>query len=598
MGDLVLQWVQQQIAFNTSANDYTFGKPSVAVDASGNVYVAYWTEGGTVSGGTNNNGTYDIVVFKLGTDGSLLWTQQQTSFNTSSNDFNPSITVDASGNVYVAYQTNSGTVSGGTNNNGPSGPTGDIVVFKLGTDGSLLWTQQKTAFNTSSNDFNPSITVDASGNVYVAYWTNGGTVSGGTNNNGSSGPIDDIVVFKLGTDGTLQWTQQQTAFNTSSNDVYPSITVDDLGNVYVAYWTNGGTVSGGTNNNGSSGPIDDIVVFKLGTDGTLQWTQQQTAFNTSSNDFSPSITVDASGNVYVAYYTFGTVSGGSIIGTADIVVFKLGTDGTLLWTQQQTAFNTSSYDVFPSITVDASGNVYVAYFTLGGTVSGGTNNNGTYDIVVFKLSGTDGTLQWTQQQTAFNTSSYDSYPSITVDASGNVYVAYFTFGTVSGGTNNNGTYDIVVFKLGLIPSVICVFPGALVFTTNGLKKIEDLRAGDMLYDESDQQVELINNIRCHPSSKGYTTFSQNCFGLNFPSDNLIITDGHPIKFPNSRKEFPVERLTNGQTIVRKEGQIPETYSLVTRERIFIPINNIPVCTWSESKFHKYARNEKLEYTLL
>jgi len=542
MGDLVLQWVQQQIAFNTSANDYIFGKPSVAVDASGNVYVAYYTAGGTVSGGTNNNGTYDIVVFKLGTDGSLLWTQQQTAFNTSSTDLTPSITVDASGNVYVAYWTG-GTVSGGTNN-GPI--SDDIVVFKLGTDGSLLWTQQQTAFNTSSNDQYPSITVDASGNVYVAYWTDG-TVSGGTNNNGPSGPTIDIVVFKLGTDGTLQWTQQQTAFNTSSYDIFPSITVDALGNVYVAYWTNG-TVSGGTNNNGPSGPTADIVVFKLS-----------------------------------------------------------GTDGTLQWTQQQTAFNTSSYDLYPSITVDALGNVYVAYWTTSGTVSGGTNNNGssgpTADIVVFKLSGTDGTLQWTQQQIAFNTSSNDAYPSITVDASGNVYVAYWTNGgTVSGGTNNNGprgpTADIVVFKLGLIPSVICVFPGALVFTTNGLKKIEDLRAGDMLYDEYDQQVELINNVRCHPSSKGYTTFSQNCFGLNFPSNNLIITDGHPIKFPNSRKEFPVERLTNGQTIVRKEGQIPETYSLVTRERIFVPINNIPVCTWPESKFHRYARNEKLEYTLL
>jgi len=598
MGDLVLQWVQQQIAFNTSAYDYTSFTKSIAVDSSGNVYVAYYTNGGTVSGGTNN-GEYDIVVFKLsGTDGSLIWTQQQTAFNTSSYDGDPSITVDGSGNVYVAYYTQGGTVSGGTNNGGSSN---DIVVFKLGTNGNLLWTGQQTAFNTNQSDLFPSIAVDSSGNVYVAYNTINGTVSGGTNN-GSN----DIVVFKLdGTNGNLMWTQQQTVFNTSSDDVVTSIAVDGLGNVYIAYWTDGGTVSGGTNNGGTR----DIVVFKLDEmNGNLLWTQQQTAFNTSQYDMFPSIAVDGSSNVYVAYLTGGTVSGGTNNGFSDIVVFKLdGTNGNLLWIGQQIAFNTSYGDVFPSIAVDGSGNVYVTYYTEGGTVSGGTNNGNNYggsrDIVVFKLSGTNGNLLWTQQQTVFNTSTNDFNPSIAVDGSGNVYVTYYTNGgTVSGGTNNaniNGpSLDIVVFKLGLIPFIICVFPGALVFTTNGLKKIEDLRAGDIIFDEFDQQVELINNVECHPSSKGYTTFYQNCFALNFPSDNLMITDGHPIKLANSSREIPVERLTNWNDIIHREGSIPETYSLVTKERIFVPINNIPVCTWSESKFSRYAKKEKLEYTLL
>jgi len=585
MGDLVLQWIQQQIAFNTSADDQD---PSIAVDIFGNVYVAYWTQGGTVSGGTNNADTNDIVVFKLsGTDGTLQWTQQQTAFNTSSDDAFPSITVDASGNVYVAYYTD-GTVSGGTRN----GSIVDIVVFKLsGIDGSLLWTQQQTAFNTSTADQVPSIAVDSSGNVYVAYYTDG-TVSGGTKN-----ANNDIVVFKLGTNGNLLWTQQQTVFNTSQDDFNPSIAVDGSDNVYVAYYTRDGTVSGGTNNAMSF----DIVVFKLsGIDGSLLWTQQQTTFNTSADDQDPSIAVDIFGNVYVAYWTFsGTVSGGTNNGTSlDIVLFKLsGINGSLLWTQQQTAFNTSGSDVAPSIAVDSSGNVYVAYYT-GGTVSGGTNNGGSVDIVVFKLNGMNGSLLWTQQQTAFNTSNQDLVPSLAVDSSGNVYVTYWTDnGTVSGGTNNGGA-DIVVFKLGLIPFVICVFPGALVFTTNGLKKIEDLRAGDILFDEFDQEIELINNVQCHPSSKGYTTLFPNCFALNFPSDNLIITDGHPIKIPNSNMEIPVNKLANGYNIVRLEGPIPETYSLVTKERIFIPINNIPVCTWSESKFQKYIINEKLEYNLL
>jgi len=432
MSDPILLWVKQLPNFNTSLNDKT---PSIATDPSGNVYVSYETPG-TVSDGTNNNSTVDIVVFKLDTSGNILWTRQLPAFNTSVNDNTPSIAVDVSGNVYVSYYT-SDTVSGGTNNNS----TTDIVVFKLDTSGTLLWTRELPIFNTSNNDSETSIAVDGSGNVYVAYQTLG-TVSGGTNNNNS-----DIVVFKLDTNGNIEWTRQLPIFNTSNYDEYPSIAVDSSGNVYVAYQTNG-TVSGGTNNN------YDIVVFKLDTNGTILWTRQLPIFNTYDHDLAPSIAVDGSGSVYVSYCTVGTVSGGTNNGAFDIVVFKLGTNGSLLWTQQQTAFNTSSDDILPSIAVDSSGNVYVTYQT-DGTVSGGTNNNNnggsSFDIVVFKL-GMNGNLLWTQQQTSFNTSLDDVFPSIAVDGSGNAYVAYQTKtdSTVSGGTNA-GDADIVVFKLGPPP---------------------------------------------------------------------------------------------------------------------------------------------------
>jgi len=149
-----------------------------------------------------------------------------------------------------------------------------------------------------------------------------------------------------------------------------------------------------------------------------------------------------------------------------------------------------------------------------------------------------------------------------------------------------------------ISSVICVFPGALVNTINGHKKIEDLMKNDILFDDQGYPVELINNVKCPGSFKGYTMFYKDCFAPNVPSFDLIITDGHPIRVPNSDREIAVEHLANNQNIIHKEGPIPETYSLITKKRIFIPINNIPVCTWAEHKFKQYAINEKLEYTLL
>src|SRR6202041_1583750 len=97
-------WTQQ---FGTSDTDVAYG---VAVDGSGNVYVAGYTTGSLQ--GTNAGG-YDGFVRKLDSAGDTLWTQQ---FGTSSGDFAQGVAVDGSGNVYVAgYTTGSlqGTSAGG-----------------------------------------------------------------------------------------------------------------------------------------------------------------------------------------------------------------------------------------------------------------------------------------------------------------------------------------------------------------------------------------------------------------------------------------------------------------------------------------------------
>lgn len=146
--------------------------------------------------------------------------------------------------------------------------------------------------------------------------------------------------------------------------------------------------------------------------------------------------------------------------------------------------------------------------------------------------------------------------------------------------------------------IICIFPGALVQTPSGFQKIEDLRAGDLILDEHGQEVKLLHNVKCTNSHKGYVRFPKNCWGPDLPNADLSITDGHPIRPPNSQKEVPVEQLANGKDIVRTEGSVPETYSLVTKDRIFVLINNIPVCTWSKERFEEYAEVEKLTYNLL
>lgn len=300
----------------------------------------------------------------------------------------------------------------------------------------IAWVAQNGGFNTSLDDTAHKVAADPSGNIYMTYTTSGVT-SGGANSG-----LADVVVAKLNEFGAVQWTRQ-VAISTAGNDTNPSIAADTAGNVYVAYQSFG-TISGGVN----AGDFG-IVVVKLTTDGAVQWMQQTATMNTSAADTTPSIAVDTAGNVYVAYMTAGMVSGGTLLGSTDIVVFKLTTAGLMQWMRQAITMNTTGTESAPAIAVSPSGaDVYLCY-TTNAAMSGGSFGGGTRDTVLIKLT-TAGLHQWTRQTQlqAASAAATEDTPRIVADAT-SVYLTYSTAGTVSGGTQAGtaGTTDIVVYKL-------------------------------------------------------------------------------------------------------------------------------------------------------
>jgi hypothetical protein len=79
--------------------------------------------------------------------------------------------------------------------------------------------------------------------------------------------------------------------------------------------------------------------------------------------------VDGSGNAFISGYTYGSL-GWSNAGNSDAYIAKYGPAGNLLWIQQ---LGTSDYDWSSSVAVDGSGNVFISgrtYGSLGGTNAG------------------------------------------------------------------------------------------------------------------------------------------------------------------------------------------------------------------------------------
>jgi len=283
------QWTT---TFGGTSSDRAEG---LAVDGSGNVYVAGWFYA-TVDFGAGNvthAGSGDVYVTKLNSSGAHQWT---TTFGGTSSELARSVAVDGSGNVYVTGQFN-GTLNFGAGNVTSNGHK-DFFVTKLNSAGAHQWT---TTFGGTSDDSGYSVAVDGSGNVYAAGYFNN-TVDFGAGDVTSAGTYD-VFVTKFNSSGAHQWT---TTFGGTGGDVSYELAVDGSGNVHVTGYFNG-TVNFGAGEVTSAGGWD-VFVTKLNSSGVHQWT---TTFGGTGNEGGWSVAVDGSGNVHVTGYFDGTVNFGA-----------------------------------------------------------------------------------------------------------------------------------------------------------------------------------------------------------------------------------------------------------------------------------------------
>ena len=228
-------------------------------------------------------------------------------------------------------------------------------------------------YQLATNDYANGVATDSSGNVYVT----GGT-KGGLDGNTSAGNTD-LFVVKYNSSGTKEWTKQ---LGSASTDTANAVATDSSGNVYLA-----GVTYGGLDGNSNSGRTD-VFVIKFNSSGTRQWTKP---LGTAQNDLANGVSIDSSGNFYVAGVTYKDLDGNTSAGSADLFVAKYNSSGTKQWTKQ---LGTSGRDHARGVATDSSGNVFVAGDTYGGL--DGNTNAGYNDLFVVKYN-SSGTKQWTKQ---------------------------------------------------------------------------------------------------------------------------------------------------------------------------------------------------------
>ena len=331
---------------------------AIAVDSSGNTYLAGWSEAPWGSPIHPHSGGRDAFVAKLNSTGVLVW---NTFLGSPDVDEAEAITVDRSGNVYVVGWSRARWDGTG----GFSGQWGAFVA-KLNSQGQLQWHHFMTP---DGNEVGLAVAVDASGNVYVGGW--GGMAWDTPPSEQAAGSY----VAKLNSSGVEVW---HAFFSETGPYGLQALAVDVGGNVYAAgrsEQTWGSPISP------YSGGIDAFVA-KLNDAGVLKW---HTFMGSSGSDLPESIALDGSGNVYVtgtSWATWGTpVKPHAAVG-GDAFAAKLDSSGVRQW---HTFMGWESMGW--AIAVDGSENAYVA----GVWAAEPMTHPGGYVASLDR----DGVLQWT-----------------------------------------------------------------------------------------------------------------------------------------------------------------------------------------------------------
>lgn len=345
----------------------------------------------------------------------LNWTRQNPNFNTYLNDNFPSA-VSVGNRIFVLYETN-GNIRNGEGLKGES----DIALFEIDLSGAVQNSYQKRLWNTTKKSFLSYQSIATDGvSLYFTYWTKG------TIDNSKKTGFYDIVVVKTNLEGDTQWIIQDDFPNSTRENVWSNIEVDDNGNVYIVFTTNGRINTDAYNNNY---PNMSLAIVKInGENGDILWTNQTSQINPEEGSVSkPSISVEGT-NLFIGFSTSGSLPSTfkQSQSSTDVVLIKLdSTTGGVIWVKQDDELNSTLTNTSPIISAYQD-NIYLTYST-SGVIQGDetiykTTRTGNTDLVVARLN-TNGDVLWLRQRENFNSIGNDT-PYCIKNSDNGVFLTY------------------------------------------------------------------------------------------------------------------------------------------------------------------------------
>ena len=294
---------------------------SVAVDASGNVYIAE-----QFGNRIRKVGTDGVISTVAGGNGGYGFNGDGGAATSTNLNYPSGVAVDAVGNIYIADQNNQRIRK--VNSNG--------IISTVAGNGTQGFSGDGGAATSAQLNSPSGVTVDAAGNIYIADQFNNRIRK--VNSSG--------VISTVAGNGTQGFSGDGGA--ATSAQLYSSggVAVDAAGNIYIA--DNGNNVIRKVNTNG--------IISTIAGNGTQGFSGDGGAATSANLSYPTGLEVDASGNIYIAEGSTNRIrkvnSSGIISTIAGNGIIGFSGDGGV-------ATSANLYNP-TGVAVDVSGNIYIA----------------------------------------------------------------------------------------------------------------------------------------------------------------------------------------------------------------------------------------------
>ena len=283
---------------------------AIGLDSNGNVYVT-----GKSKGAGND---FDFLTVKYSPTGVEQWTARYNNPSGNGWDMAYALAVDNSGNVYVTGQSYDLTTYY------------DCVTIKYNSSGVQQWVQ-RYSYEGNNSDEGDAITVDNTGNVYVACRSISTTTSW------------DYATIKYSTNGTQQWVARYNGM-VNYDDQPTGISLDNLGNIYV------------TGKSGIGSFYYRFATVKYTSNGTQDWVRTYIS-PANLTAWANGVTIDNQNNIYVTGLDYAPDT------TAEYVTIKYLPNGTEEWITRYSAGVNHGDAWATDVCVDQGNCVYVTGYS-------------------------------------------------------------------------------------------------------------------------------------------------------------------------------------------------------------------------------------------
>jgi hypothetical protein len=360
---------------------------STITDASGNVYIAVNIRPLSLSERD------EARIYKYNSGGNLLGAITPPYCCGYWYSYTKGLAIDVNGSLYLAGDTDGHLLS-------------YTQLVKYGANGNILWSKQLQEAPNSNGDPTRvhayAVATDAKGNAYFMFEKRPYPYQ-----------FADAYLRKYNPLGKLLWEKVVGSSSTSLLS-QPTMTSDKQGNVYMSMGIN--------------------YISRYDPQGNFLWSSQAIPLGVYA--YIRSIATDANGYVYLAGITNGNLEGTNQ-GAFDAFLRKYDRNGNILWTRQ---FGTTGSDWANALTIDTTGNIYIAGSTEG-SLQTNVVNRGNYDAYLRQFDQNGNAVQTKQ----FGSTSFDTGDQVAVDNIWNVYITGRTTGKIPGGTRV-GNQDAYIRK--------------------------------------------------------------------------------------------------------------------------------------------------------